>query len=521
VAGNTVDRELYTDLGNAQKFVAENKDQIRYCPTWGRWLVWDGQRWKIDETGEVVRRAKKTVLALLDQARKNRTDAGHQMAFRHAKGSQRLYSITALVKLAESEKDIPVLPDELDSDPYLLNCLNGTVDLRTGELHPHRKYQLITKLAPLNYDANARCPIFEQFTNRIMGGDPALVGYLQRCLGYALTGDVTEKALFLFLGKGNNGKTTLVEAFRHVLGDYAGQLPIESLMAKNSDSIPNDIARLKGLRFVTASEVESGRRLNEAKVKLLTGMGTLTGRFMRQEFFDFVPTFKIFMDTNHKPDVRDTDEAIWDRLKVIPFKVPIPPEEKDKHLLDRLKAEAPGILAWAIRGCMDWWEHHDLAEPAAVKEASRAYRQEMDSVADFVDAECIRDANLSETSTALYREYKGWCQSAGEIPQTQKALGTRLGELGFTQGKVGGQRGWLGIGLKAKQSPPGTAVGATVALEPQPAVVSVVGASSPTLRYQMIAVFYPADRASPSRPIDGRMDTFKAFFRLTPENRNI
>jgi len=238
-------------------------------------------------------------------------DTGDREKFaRHAIKSEYASRIGAMVSLATTEVGIPVRPEDLDKDRFLLNCRNGTVDLRTGKLFPARREDLITRLAPVDYNPEAECPEFDKFITRIMGEDQALVEYIERCLGYALTGDASEHVMFVLFGSGANGKTTLLEAVRHVLGDYAGQLPIKTLMVKRWESIPNDIAQLKGLRFVTSSEVEAGERLAEAQTKQLTGGGTLMGRKLYHEYFEFEPTHKIFMDCNHKPTIQGTDEGI-------------------------------------------------------------------------------------------------------------------------------------------------------------------------------------------------------------------
>ncbi len=429
-------RGLNTDLGNARQLVARHGRDLRFCPKWNKWVFWDGNRWRIDETGEVERRAKETVVAIRN--------------VRHAKQSQSASRIRGMIFLARTEPGIPIGVDELDRDPNLFNCLNGTLDLRTGQLRDSRREDLLTKLARVNYNPKATCPIFEEFLARIMGNNEELIAYVQRCFGYALTGAVSEKAVFILHGSGDNGKTTLLEAIRHVLGDYAGQIPIESLMTRRSDGgVPNDIAGLNGRRFVTSSEGEQGKALAEAKLKLITGMGKLTARYLFQEYFEFDPTFKLFIDSNHKPEVRGTDNAIWNRLKLIPFNVSIPKAEQDKHLLEKLRTEAPGILAWAVRGCLEW-QRNGLGEPSCVEAASKAYREEMDTVAEFVESECVLEAGLHATSDAIHSAYFLWCQEAGAEPLGKKVVGTRLHEMGLESGKVGGQRAWKGIGLKTQ-----------------------------------------------------------------------
>jgi putative DNA primase/helicase len=267
-------------------------------------------------------------------------------------------SLRAMVDLARSEPGIHVSPDDLDRDPWRLNVLNGTLDLRTGELEPQDPDDLITKLAPVEYDPEAKCVTWLGFLDRIMDGNQDLIDFLQRAAGYSLTGETTERVLFVLHGVGRNGKTTLLESLQAVLGEYAKVMAAEMLMArKNDGGIPNDVAALKGARLVTASEAEEGTRLGEAKVKQLTGGDTITARFLYGEFFSFRSEFKIWLATNHKPDVRGTDKAIWDRLPVVPFSVRIPDEEVDARLPQKLLdavawhprvggSGMPGLAAW-------------------------------------------------------------------------------------------------------------------------------------------------------------------------------
>jgi putative DNA primase/helicase len=436
----------FTDVGNAQRLVAKHGNDIRYCPPWKKWLIWDGKRWLVDKTLQIEQRAKETVRELLREAAKTKDSGKSASLAKHALRSEYSQRIQAMVNLAASEPGIAIMPEELDADPMLLNCRNGTLDLRTGKLRTHNRDDLITKLVPVNYLPTAKCPIFEAFINKIMGGDMELVKYLQRAIGYALTGEVTEKAMFFLYGDGNNGKTTLLEAVRAVLGDYAGQVPIDSLMMRRNDSVSNDIARLAGERFVTSSEAEQGKKLAEAKVKQITGMGKLQARFLYGEYFEFTPTFKIFMDANHKPEIRGTDQAIWNRMKLIPFDVAIPAEEIDKDLLKKLKMELPGILAWAVRGCMEW-QRSGLGEPTAIKEATQGYREEMDTLAHFIEDECILGP-YDIPAKVLHEAYKDWCKGQDEEPASQKQLGVALKAKGLKGIKTGGQRGWRGITLR-------------------------------------------------------------------------
>ena len=281
-----------------------------------------------------------------------------------------------------------------------------------------------------------------------MGGNTELIQFLQRAVGYALTAQTIEQVLFFLYGTGANGKSTFLETVKAVLGDYAQQMPTDTLMSKDKSSIPNDIARLKGARFVAAMETEEGKRLSEVQVKQLTGGDTLSARFMRAEFFDFTPTHKLFVGTNHKPLIRGTDYAIWRRIRLIPFIVTIPPEERDKNLPIKLRDELSGILAWAVRGCLDWQEN-GLGEPDAVKGATESYRKDMDILSEFLDERCALGTGLKVKAGDLYAAYKNWSEASGEYPVSQTRFGTQMVERGFEKKKSDGIIWYLAIGLRS------------------------------------------------------------------------
>jgi putative DNA primase/helicase len=368
-----------------------------------------------------------------------------------------------MLVMAQSEPGIPVAPDELDRDPWLLTVENGTIDLRTGVLRPHDRADLITKLAPVAFDPAASCPRWLDFLDAVFAGDAALIDFVQRAIGSSLTGITRDRAVFVLFGGGRNGKTTLLEVLRAVLGpEFAVRVPTETLLARRGDGgVPNDVARLRGARFVTAAEAEEGRRLDESKVKELTGGDTLTARFMRSEWFEFLPRFKLWVCTNHKPVIRGTDRAIWDRIRLIPFGVRFwdpaqgetgPPELRaDPFLREALMAEIPGILAWAVRGCVDW-QRSGLGAPEAVRGATEGYRSEMDTVGRFIADICLVNGGCRATAKDLYGSYVAWCEENGEKPMTQKAMGLRLAERGFDSARIGNPqaRCWLGIGLRSE-----------------------------------------------------------------------
>jgi putative DNA primase/helicase len=290
-----------------------------------------------------------------------------------------------------------------------------------------------------------------------MAGNSHLIGFLQRAVGYSLTGDTSERVLFILYGTGANGKTTLLETIRYALGDYALRTPVITLMSRRGDAVPNDVARLKGARLVSASEFEEGRRLAEGLVKDLTGGDTVSARFMRAEWFDFKPECKVWLGTNHKPLIRGSDNAIWDRIRLIPFNVRIPEQEQDKHLAQKLQLEAAGILAWAVQGCLQWQES-GLDNPSEVSDATQTYRNEMDILADFIEDCCVENPKAEVTVKALHQAFVEWCDRNGEKPMTKTKLGLRLKEKGFTPGRQTGStaRVWKGIGLLSQgaESPP-------------------------------------------------------------------
>ena len=434
-----------TDLGNARRLVHRHGRNLRYCWLWRKWLVWDGKRWVKDDTGEVYRLAKETVSSIYQEAAAAPNDEARKELGKHATRSEAGARIKEMVDLARS--DVPVMPDELDASPDLLNTESGTIDLRTGELREHRREDLITKIAPTTYRPDAAAPTWEAFLERVLPGED-LRAFVQRAVGYSATGDTSEQCMFINHGGGANGKSTFQEAIAAALGDYAMRAPTEMLLAKRSDGVPNDVARLKGARFVSASETEEGRRLAESRIKDLTGQDTITARFMKAEWFDFAPTHKLWLSTNHKPEIRGTDAAIWRRIRLVPWAVTIPPAEQDKKLPIVLRHELAGILAWVVRGCLQW-RREGLQAPDEVRKATGEYRAEMDVLAGFLVECCELDTGHWEYAKDLYECYKRWCDENGERPEPQRKFGGRLGERGFQRDR-GGSRGagiWRGVRL--------------------------------------------------------------------------
>ncbi len=435
-----------TDLGNAERFIEHHGEDVRYCYPWGKWLVWTGARWERDEAGKVHKRAKETVRSIYGEAAAAEDEDRRKALAKHATASEAEGKIRAMVELAKSE--VPVSPDELDADHWLLNAPNGTIDLRTGELSEHRREDLLTKMAGTEYRPDASAPMWEAFLERVLPSEELRV-FVQRGAGYSASGDTSEQCMFINHGVGNNGKSTCQEALGEALGDYAMRTPTEMLLAKRGGGVPNDVARLKGSRFVTSSETEEGRRLAEGLIKDLTGQDTISARFMRGEFFDFKPTHKLWLSTNHKPEIRGTDNAIWRRIRLIPWAITVPPAERDRKLPEKLRAELPGILAWSVRGCLEW-QREGLKPPEEVRQATREYRAEMDVLAAFVADCCERGSDEKAYAGELWKAWQRWCEETGEHSGTQKRFGGRLSERGFLNHRDSrtGRKVWSGVSLR-------------------------------------------------------------------------
>ena len=348
------------------------------------------------------------------------------------------------MQLAEGE--LPAVPEQFDTDPWKLNIENGTLDLKTGELKEHEPKDYITKIAPVSYDAKATCPQWLEFLNTIFKSNVALIKFIQKAIGYSLTGLTVEQCLFIFFGSGANGKSTFDNTIRTLLGDYAQKTPMETFLVKRSDSISNDIARLQGSRFLSATEVEQGRRLAESLIKQLTGQDTVTARFLHAEFFEFVPAFKLFLSTNHKPIIRGTDHAIWRRIRLVPFEVTIPSDQQDIDLPHKLESELPGILNWALEGCK-LWQSEGLGMPEKIREAGLGYQVEMDSLASFFADRCVIEPRKLVKSSILYSEYKRWAEQEGEEIISNRKFTARIIERGFDSTRQSSGQFFLGIGV--------------------------------------------------------------------------
>jgi putative DNA primase/helicase len=434
---------------------------------------------------EAEKRAEKTMLEAFAEA-KHITDGEKRKAYlRFVNKSLSRAALASMIHLTK-KKVRQASASDFDQDPWTLNTENGTVDLRTGTLRPHRPEDLLSKMIPLRYDQHAECPQFMAFLFRIMGSHPdasegdninaeQMVSYLQKAFGCAATGK-PEKLLFVLYGEGNNGKTTLLEVIRDALGDkeYAGQVQVDSLMirpkeAVSSNAVNTDLADLQGCRFVSSSEVEQGQRLSLSRVKYLTGLGQIKARRLRENMITFQPTYKLFLDCNHRPVITDPNDAIWNRVKCIPFKIQIPKDEIDKDLPTKLRTELPGILFWIVEGAV-LYHREGLGDPPDVTAATEQYRQESDRLKEFFEDRCVlartgdgaswkRDGCWLPVSD-LYAAYASWAEATGnKYPLSKDSFDERLQKLGRKRDRVrpdGGRdakqiRVWLGIRFRTAE----------------------------------------------------------------------
>lgn len=435
----TVDFRTFncSDKGNAQRFVHHVGDRARFAARWGTWLVWDGTRWAPDELNAAQELAKSVVEGIYAEADRVPEDDKRKKLSAWAIQSESGPRIREMLRLAASDPAISVAVDRLDRDPLLLNVQNGTVDLRTGELRPHAQGDAITKLAPWVYDPDATCPTWDRFLDQIMAKRPSLIEFLQRAVGYSLTGIVNERVMFLLHGDSTTGKSTFLDTVHEMLGDYALRSPNELMVARRSPSaIPTEVASLAGVRFTFVSETGEFDRMDEAKVKDLVSGDPLRARMLHQNPFTFLPQFKLWAGTNHKPSVRSADNAIWNRIRLVPFDVVITPDRIDRSLPEKLRAEMPGILAWAVRGCLAW-QKVGMVAPETVTRVTQEYRESMDLVGAFIAEECVTKDGTHESVTAMYAAYKEWADASGERPMTKKMLSLRLAERGYPSVRVG------------------------------------------------------------------------------------
>jgi putative DNA primase/helicase len=431
----------FSDEDLALQFAERHASRLRYVASWSRWLSWTGAVWERDDTLLAFDLSR----AVCREAAAACNDPRIASAIASAK------TVAAVERLARADRRLAATVDQWDADPWALNTPGGVIDLATGQLRQHRSDDYLTRMTAVS--PGGSCPAFLRFLDRIAAGDTELAAYLQRVIGYSLTGLTREHALFFAYGTGANGKSVLLNTVSKILGAYAKSAPIEAFLATKGDRIPNDIAGLRGARFVTSIETDDGKRLAEARIKQLTGGDVITARFMRAEWFEFSPTFKLILAGNHRPSITNLGEAMRRRLQIIPFAVTIPAAERDPRLAERLEAEWPGILSWAIEGCASW-QKHGLAPPAAVREATDAYLAAEDTVRQW-SADCLEpDAAGWIKSSDLFKSWSQWAARAGEAVGSQRSLTQKLLERGWRKADMRTAKGFGGFRLRRTEAAP-------------------------------------------------------------------
>lgn len=430
----TVDEEkmrayTFDDMGNAKRFVDLFGENVRYCYTEKKWYFYNSMRWSVDNLGVILRMADKCVEAMKAEAKlylQADEESGGDMAKafeKHMKSSRSNKSKKAM--LNEIEHHLPILPIQMDRYKMALNTPSGIINLKNGDVKAHNPEYYFTKITSVDCADAADCPRWLAFLDDIFAGDKDLIRYIQKAVGYSLTGSTAEQCAFFLYGTGRNGKSTFIDVIRDVFGDYAANIQPETIMVKSSQSnaINSDIARLKGARLVTSVEPNEGVRLNEGLLKQLTGDDTVTARKLYSEEFEFKPEFKLWMATNHKPIIRGTDTGIWRRIHMIPFNVQIPEDKVDKNLTHKLKAEMTAIFKWCIDGCL-MWQREGLQMPAAVLKSVREYRREMDVISAFIEDKCTLEGTVQ--ASMLYAAYASWADSNNEYCMSNTKFSTEL-----------------------------------------------------------------------------------------------
>lgn len=457
-----------TDDANAELLLNLHGRDLMFCAPWGKWLIWSGTHWQLDEDLSINRLAA-DVPRLLYRLAAN--EVGRDQRDYLADLARKLETTAKRNAFLEATKfRVAISAHGLSGGNWVLNCQNGTLDLCTGQLRRHRRADRLTHLVNIPYDPTATAPTWDRFLSDIFSADADLIRFVQRAIGYCLTGAVTEHVLFLCHGSGSNGKSVFLNLLRYLLGadptqgtpgrdgekkPKADTLSMQAnpdlLMAGRHDRHPTEQADLYGRRVVVCQETQDGARLNESLVKQLTGGDAVRARRMREDFWEFNPTHKIWLSTNHKPEIRGTDHAIWRRIRLIPFDVTFRDDgepRKDRDMERKLVAELPGILAWAVRGSLDW-QREGLSAPAKVTQATQAYQEQMDVLAAWIGERCTIGKRMDARATALYKDYSDWCEANGERPEPQRKFGMRLTERGFS--REHGMYGWKWIGIGMKQ----------------------------------------------------------------------
>ncbi len=427
----------YSEERLALAFVERHHSRLRYVALWSRWFSYQGTVWKQDGTLEIfdlVRSLCRSVAAGCPERKIATLIASAK-------------TVSAVERLARSDRRVAATIEQWDADPWLLNTPDGVVDLKTGIMRPTKPEDYMTKCTSVA--PGGEWEAWHEFLAKVTDGNDEQQAYLRRLVGYALTGDMSDHVLAFAHGTGANGKSVFINTIAGIMGDYHRSTSASLFMESHHEQHPTELASLRGARLVTATEVEEGRRWKEGLIKLVTGGDIISARFMRQDNFEFKSTAKLVFVGNHQPALRNVDEAMRRRLHLIPFNITIPPSERDPDLSRKLQNEWPGILDWAIKGCLDW-QAKGLVPPAAVKDATSHYFENQDAFGSWLDDRCERNAQAWTSSTDLFNSWRGWATDAGEFVGNTRRFMQGLENRGFMSVRRMYGRGFAGIRLKEK-----------------------------------------------------------------------
>lgn len=432
-----------TDVGNAERFARRHGDRVRYVSDLGVWRAWNGKRWSADSAAAVQSLAIETLRSMLTDSASMDNDSDRKALVKHALASEAEPRIRRMLKLAQNM--LTAKQSEFDSDPYLFNCDNGTIDLQTGKLRPHDKADMLTKVTPFECEPNETSSAqWDGFLKKTFANDPELIAFLQRLLGYAMIGNQDEHILPIFYGTGANGKSTLVNTIRRAFGSYAKKLPEDYFVQRQQKQHSTELMLLQGVRLADDAETGEGARLNEARIKQLTGGDRISGRRLYSDFSEFAPTHTFIMQTNHRPQVLGTDDGIWRRLLLIPFSNTVPVRARDPKLSEKLAEEIPAILRWMVEGSLAY-QADGLSPPKSVLAATQAYREESDRLGQFIEEECVREPGAKARAKRLYEAYKKWSEQRGQGTWSQQRFSQALVDRGFESERDRDSRFYRGL----------------------------------------------------------------------------
>jgi putative DNA primase/helicase len=448
-----------SEVGNMHRFIDQNVDRIRYIPEQKKWAVWDDTRWCLSSHSQVYQYALDTAKSIYNEARDCRNEEGRTRLTKWVLSCQNDRKIQSMINMASKIPEMQTKQNEFDAYPHLINCKNGIVDLRTSELIGRSSEDRVMKRVSVNYTRHAKCPTFINFLHQIFNGDKGLISWIQRALGYTLTGLTTEQVLFIAHGRGANGKSTLFETVLDILGDYGRSAEFETFLAsdKSNTRVLEGLGKLRGMRFALASETDSTRRFSESVIKKVTGGDTLTGGALYCSAFQFQPQFKLWLLANHLPAVSDASHGFWRRVKIIPFARKFTANEIDQNMRSKLMNEAEGIFAWCVRGARNWHQLNEqsggtsgLGKCHAIDEAVEDYRHDQDTLSEFFSATLDNSTDGSIPAGDLYSEYHAWAKSSDQDQVcSQIAFGKKMAERGIAKTRTKKGIVYTGIRLKA------------------------------------------------------------------------